>query len=80
MEEHKTEKDILTIEEAAALLQMGKRSVYKLIKEEKIPHRKVLNKYRFDRQSLIRWVAEKDDRKEKSTKRSSRGTKGRETR
>ena len=36
-----TGKDILTIEEAAAFLKIGKRSVYKLVKAGEIPGRKI---------------------------------------
>jgi excisionase family DNA binding protein len=50
------EKDILTIEEAAAYLQIGKRSLYKLAKKGKMPAKKVLNKWRFERESLRQWV------------------------
>jgi excisionase family DNA binding protein len=51
------EKEIMTIEEAAAYLQIGKRSLYKLAKEGKIPCKKVLNKWRFGKQSLKEWVS-----------------------
>ncbi|MBW1805934.1 MAG: helix-turn-helix domain-containing protein [Deltaproteobacteria bacterium] len=51
------EKEILTIEEAAAYLQIGKRSIYKLAKEGKIPGKKVLNKWRFEKESLRTWVS-----------------------
>ena len=50
------EKEILTIEEAADYLQIGKRSLYKLAKEGKIPGKKVLNKWRFEKESLKEWV------------------------
>jgi len=49
--------DILTIEEAAEYLSLGRRSLYKLVKEKKIPHKKVLNKFRFVRQDLKEWVS-----------------------
>lgn len=51
------DKEILTIEEAAEYLQMGKRSVYKLAKAGKVPARMVLNKWRFDKEELRKWVA-----------------------
>lgn len=51
------EKEILTIEEAAVYLQIGKRSIYKLAKEGKIPGKKVLNKWRFEKKSLREWVS-----------------------
>jgi excisionase family DNA binding protein len=50
------EKEILTIEEAADFLQIGKRSLYKLAKDGRIPCKKVLNKWRFDREALKAWV------------------------
>ena len=52
------EKEILTIEEAAEYLQIGKRSVYKLAKEGTIPGKKILNKWRFEKGSLREWVRE----------------------
>jgi excisionase family DNA binding protein len=51
-------KEILTIDEAAELLQLNKRSLYKLLRQGGIPAKKVLNKWRFDRQSLKRWLNE----------------------
>lgn len=56
------EKEILTIDEAAALLQIGKRSLYKLAKEGKIPGKKILNKWRFEKESLKAWIREGDKR------------------
>jgi len=50
------DNDILTIEEAADYLRLGKRSVYKLAKAGKIPAKMVLNKWRFERESLREWV------------------------
>ena len=51
--------DILTIEEAAEYLSLGKRSIYKLVKLKKIPHKKVLNKFRFVKEDLRGWVSDK---------------------
>ena len=48
--------DILTIEEAAQYLRLGKRSVYKLAKAGQIPAKMVLNKWRFEREALREWV------------------------
>jgi excisionase family DNA binding protein len=58
----KMEKEIFTIEEAAAYLQIGKRSLYKLAKEGKIPGKKVLNKWRFEKGSLRDWVREGNEK------------------
>jgi excisionase family DNA binding protein len=52
------EKEIMTIEEAAAYLRIGKRSLYKLAKKGKIPGKKVLNKWRFGKASLSDWVSQ----------------------
>jgi excisionase family DNA binding protein len=50
------EKEILTIDEAAAYLQIGKRSLYKLAKEGRIPCKKILNKWRFEKEALRAWI------------------------
>jgi len=50
------DKEILTIDEAAEYLMIGKRSLYRLIKTSDIPHRRVLNKYRFVKQDLKKWI------------------------
>ena len=51
------DKEILTIEEAAEYLSLGKRSIYKLVRLKKIPHKKILNKFRFVKDNLRDWVA-----------------------
>jgi excisionase family DNA binding protein len=51
------DKEILTIEEAAAFLKVGKRSIYKLAHSGKIPCKKILNKYRFVKEDLHKWVS-----------------------
>ena len=58
MSDKVNDKEILTIEEAAELLKIGKRSVYKLAKAKKIPAKLVLNKWRFVREDLIKWVSD----------------------
>lgn len=50
------DKEILTIEEAAEYLRIRKRSIYKLDHSGKLPHKKVLNKYRFVKRDLRKWV------------------------
>ena len=52
------ENEILTIDEAADYLKIGKRSIYKLIHAGKIPHKKVLNKFRFEKETLREWIIE----------------------
>ncbi len=48
--------EILTIEEAADFLRLSKRSVYRLLKEGKIPAAKVMHKWRFEREQLRQWI------------------------
>lgn len=55
-------REILTIHEAAAYLQIGTRSLYKLAREGKIPGKKVLNKWRFERESLKAWIRGSDEK------------------
>jgi len=52
------EKEILTIEDAAEFLQLSKRSIYRLVREGVIPGKKILNKWRFEKETLKRWVSE----------------------
>ncbi|MBN2125300.1 MAG: helix-turn-helix domain-containing protein [Deltaproteobacteria bacterium] len=49
-------KEILTIGEAAQYLQIGKRSLYKLANQGKIPGKKVFNRWRFEKESLKAWI------------------------
>jgi len=48
--------DRYIIEEACQLLQISKKSLYKLAKEQKIHSKKILNKWRFDKEALKAWV------------------------
>lgn len=48
--------DILTLEEAASFLRISKRSVYRMLKERSIPARKIMHKWRFDRDQLKEWI------------------------
>jgi len=59
----KMDKDIFTIKEAADFLQLSKRSLYKLVRGGEIPGRKILNKWRFDRETLKRCLSEGEEDK-----------------
>ncbi len=52
------QREILTIEEAASFLRISKKSVYKLAKEGRVPGKKILNKWRFEKESLKAWVGD----------------------
>ena len=51
-----TDNEILNIKEAAEYLKIGGRGVRNLIKSGDIPHKLVLNKYRFVKDDLRKWV------------------------
>lgn len=52
------EGEILTLDEVAAYLKAGKRTVYRLAQEGKIPAFKLGGTWRFRRADLERWIAE----------------------
>lgn len=54
------EKEILTMEEAAELFGVSIKTFIKLLKEEKIPARKIGREWRFSRAALIQWLSTGD--------------------
>ena len=50
------EKEVFTLKEAAEFLQFSERSLYKLARKGGIPVKKVLNKWRFERDALKKWL------------------------
>lgn len=52
-----SEGEILTLEEVAAYLKAGKRTVYRLAQEGKIPAFKLGGGWRFRRAELDSWIA-----------------------
>ena len=52
------EARILTIDELAKYLKVGKTTLYKLAQEGKIPGQKVGKHWRFNRVSIDRWLEE----------------------
>ena len=53
-------KDILNIEEAAALLGVSIKTFNKVLHAERIPARKIGREWKFSRQALIDWVCSGD--------------------
>lgn len=51
------EKEILTMEEAAELFGVSVKTFIKLLKEEKVPARKIGREWRFSRKALIEWLS-----------------------
>lgn len=54
------DKEILTMEEAAELFGVSIKTFIKLLKEEKVPGRKIGREWRFSYQALINWLAAGD--------------------
>lgn len=50
--------DILTIQELAAYLKISKSTLYKLVREGKIPAQKIGRHWRFRRGTIDRWLDE----------------------
>lgn len=53
------ESEILTLDEVAAYLKAGKRTVYRLAAEGKLPGFKLGGTWRFRRSDLERWIVSK---------------------
>jgi len=49
--------DILTLDEVAAYLKAGKRTIYRLVADKKIPAFKLGSTWRFRKQDIDRWIA-----------------------
>ena len=50
--------DVLTIEELAIYLKISKSTLYKLVREGKIPSQKVGRRWRFRKTAIDRWLDE----------------------
>lgn len=53
-----TLKEVLTIEELAAYLKIPKSTLYKVVREGKIPSQKVGRHWRFRKEAIDRWLEE----------------------
>jgi len=56
---NRTPGDILTIEELSVYLKISKSTLYKLVREDKIPSHKVGRHWRFRKETIDRWLDEK---------------------
>ncbi|HEX3316494.1 MAG TPA: helix-turn-helix domain-containing protein [Solirubrobacteraceae bacterium] len=52
-----TDREVLTVEQAAVLLQVDTETVRALARDGELPARKVGREWRFSRAALLRWVA-----------------------
>jgi excisionase family DNA binding protein len=51
-----TQRDVLTIEEAAELLGVSVKTFNKVLHSENLPGRKIGREWKFSRQALIDWI------------------------
>jgi excisionase family DNA binding protein len=58
-----TDDEILTLDEVAAYLKAGKRTVYRLAQKGEVPAFKLGGMWRFRRSELDRWIAESINKK-----------------
>ncbi|PTX47839.1 excisionase family DNA binding protein [Melghirimyces profundicolus] len=49
-------KEVMNIEEAAQYLSISERTLYKMVKENRIPARKVGRQWRFHKDALDSWL------------------------
>lgn len=47
--------DVLTVDEVAALLKVGRNAVYEAVGRNEIPHRRIGKQIRFSRRALVSW-------------------------
>ncbi len=49
---------LLTVKQVATFLAVSEKMIYGLVERRAIPHYKVSNRVRFDRDELLQWLAE----------------------
>jgi len=50
--------EIMTLEETAKYLKIGKSTLYKMAREGKIPAVKIANQWRFRKEDIDKWLLE----------------------
>ena len=66
-----TDGEILTLEEVAAFLKVGKRTVYRFAQNGQIPAFKLGGTWRFRRSELERWIDENSNQRKPDHKEGS---------
>ena len=62
----KNPSSVLTIEELSTYLKISKSTLYKLVREGRIPSQKVGRHWRFRKEAIDRWLDETRAKKPKS--------------
>ena len=55
--------EIMTLEEMARYLKIGKSTLYKMVREDKIPVVKIANQWKFRKEEIDKWLQEIRGRK-----------------
>ncbi len=63
--------DVLTVDQLAAYLQLAKSTLYKLLRENKIPGTKLGRHWRFRRDAIDAWLDQSGQRAVKARRSSS---------
>ncbi|NLN64208.1 MAG: methyltransferase domain-containing protein [Clostridiaceae bacterium] len=66
------EKEILNMEEAAALFGVSIKTFIKLLREENVPARKIGREWRFSRKAIVAWLAEGNSQDYSSSEQDTR--------
>lgn len=53
------DKDIMTLKEVAEFLKLSELSLYRLLRERKIPAFKIGQQWRFKKSALDKWIEDK---------------------
>lgn len=48
--------DVLSVDDVAALLQVGRNAIYESVGRNEIPHRRIGKQIRFSRRAVMRWL------------------------
>lgn len=50
------EDDVLTVEEVAEILRLGRNAIYEAVGRAEIPHRRIGKRIRFSRRAIAAWL------------------------
>ena len=53
----KTYPDVVTIQQLQQMLQIGKNTAYKLLKNNEIPYKKIGNNYKISKYDVIKFIS-----------------------
>jgi excisionase family DNA binding protein len=64
---HGKSSDVFTIDELSDYLKVSKSTLYKLVREGKVPSQKVGRHWRFHRETIDRWLGEREKQMAKNS-------------